>query len=129
MKIRIYKRLIDGVFFIRVQTEDWSENDRSLMVKFGEPEIDLGGEFSCVPNSDSSSSESSITVMLDNLYARIMSESPFVQKFDSRDIGSIDAAKCIANRWCAVIEERITSSILALRNKDDFFSTEEITEV
>lgn len=45
MKIRIFKKLVDGVFHVRVQTEDWSERDRCLMVKYGEPELNLGGTF------------------------------------------------------------------------------------
>lgn len=128
MKIRIFKRLVGGVFESRVQTEDWSENDRRLMVKFGEPEINLGGEFSCVPNSDSSSQED-IIVRLDDVYARIMTEAPFTQKFDSRDYGSVDNAKCLMNRWCSTIEDRITAAVTSLRSKDNFFASEEITEL
>lgn len=86
MKIRIIKKLVDSVFNVRIQTEDWSEHDRMLMVKHGEPEINLGGTFRAEP--DTCSEESQFDFILDDVYARVMTESPFTQKFDTRDFPS-----------------------------------------
>ena len=131
MKIRIFKKLQNGVFDVRVQTEDWSENDRNLMVKYGEPEVNLGGTF--VSNEESSSSSGSsresVEVVLPTVYARVMTESPFTQKFDARDCGSVENARSIAQQWSFRIEERISEVVAELRAKNDSFTTEEITEI
>ena len=134
MKIRILKKLIDGVFDVRVQTEDWSENDVRLMVKYGEPEINLGGTFTLPPPNDGSSSSSGsssyepIVADLDDCYARIMSESPFTYKFDSRDYDGVDNARMLASMWALEMEARIVEKVRGLRDKDSFFTTEEIME-
>lgn len=132
MKIRVYKRLIDGVFHVLVNTEDWSENDRRLMLKYGEPEINLGGRFVCVPNSGeestSSDSHDEIAAVIDDVYVRIMTESPYKEKFDSRDYGSVHNAKLLSQEWISEIEDRIINAVAALRSNDDSFSTEEIME-
>lgn len=128
MKIRIFKKLQNGVFDVRVQTEDWSENDRGLMVRHGEPEIDLGGAF--VPNGETSDSSSKDAIAIPTVYARVMTESPFTHKFDTRDFnGSVQVALAVAQLWASAIECRVTSAVLALRAKDDKFTTEEVSEV
>ena len=135
MKIRIFKKLQNGVFDVRVQTEDWSENDRNLMIKYGEPEINLGGEF--VPDDNSSgssisfaSSESSASeIVIPTSYARVMTESPFTHKFDARDCGSVANAQSVAQQWAQRLEARITTVVSELREKNDIFTTEEITEI
>jgi hypothetical protein len=130
MKIRIFKRIVDGVFDVRIQTEDWSQHDIDLMVKYGEPEINLGGEIAYVPVNveGSSSSGGTETVLLDDNYARIMTESPFTYKFDSRDYDGVDNARQIASAWASEIEARIADKVRMLRDKDTFFNTEEIME-
>lgn len=133
MKIRVIKKLYDGVFESRIHTEDWSELDRELMVKYGEPEINLGGEIPYVLRNDEQSSDSSSDpgkyIVLDDVYARIMTESPFVRKFDSRDFdGGVDEAMAAAAAWAFEIEARILEKVRLLREKDTFFTTEEITE-
>lgn len=130
MKIRIFKRIVDGVFDVRIQTEDWSQHDIDLMVKYGEPEINLGGEIAYVPVNveGSSSSGGTETVLLDDNYARIMTESPFTYKFDSRDYDGVDNARQIASAWASEIEARIVDKVRMLRDKDTFFNTEEIME-
>ena len=124
MKIRIFKKLDNGVFHVRIQTEDWSERDRDLMKKYGEPEINLGG----VIVIDESSSSDPCPHELDDAYARVMTESPFTHRFDSRDFGSVQCAKHAACEWAATVEERISASVTFLRSRGDEFTTEEVTE-
>ena len=137
MKIRIFKRIVDSVFDVRIQTEDWSQHDIDLMVKYGEPEINIGGEIEYVPvntaaDGSSSSSASSPggteTLLLDDNYVRIMTESPFTYKFDSRDYDGMDNARQIAFAWASAIESRIVDKVRALRDRDSFLATEEIME-
>lgn len=131
MKIRVIKRLVDSVFEVRIQTEDWSELDRELMVKFGEPEINLGGSipYATTAQAKAASAPSDTSVTYDDVYVRIMTESPFTRKFDSRDFGgSIDDAAAAAASWIFTIEARILEKVRYLRENDMFFTTEEITE-
>jgi len=125
MKIRIIKKLVGSVFDVRVYTEDWSENDRELMIKYGEPEINIGGVIVYTKEG----SPDAVTVEFDSAYERIMTESPFTRKFDARDYNdSIDEAKAVAVAWANHIESIIIASVRDLREKDTFFTTEEITE-
>lgn len=138
MKIRIFKRIVDGVFDVRIQTEDWSQHDIDLMVKYGEPEVNLGGRLEYMPDeasmasassaSSSGSPEEPVVVDLDDCYVRVMTESPFTYKFDSRDYGGIDNAKALASLWAAQVEDRIVEKVRGLREKDSFIATEEIME-
>lgn len=132
MKIRVFKKLVDNVFHVRVQTEDWSENDVSLMVKYGEPEINLGGSITytptCSSDSGSDSDPSDVTIKLDDVYVRIMTESPFTHKFDVRDFNCVADAQTVASVWTSGLERTIISKVSDLRSKAEFFATEEITE-
>lgn len=125
MKIRIFKKLDNGVFHVRIQTEDWSEHDRDLMKKYGEPEINLGGLIAWGP-CESSSSDPGFDV--DDAYVRVMTESPFTHRFDSRDFGSVQKSKEAACEWASMVEERIAAAVTMLRSKGDEFTTEEVTE-
>lgn len=125
MKIRIIKKLTDNVFDVRVYTEDWSANDRELMIKYGEPEINVGGVVSY--HSDATDEQASL--QFDDAYERIMTESPFTRKFDARDYNnSVEEAKAAAIAWSSNLENIIVAHVRSLREKDEFFTTEEITE-
>jgi len=118
MKIRVFKKLDNGVYQISVHTMDWSEADKALMIKYGEPTIDLGGTFV----GESPYLEYTLSTKL----VLIMSESPFTQRFDSRD--EIDADER-ATVWKTAIVELITSAVLNLRANADTFTGEEVTTI
>lgn len=135
MKIRILKRLVNGVFEVLVRTEDWSSNDVLLMKRHGEPEINLGCVIPLEDSSSnsftdysSSSSSSTAELVIDDDYVRIMTESPYIHRFDSRDLGGVAKAKETGNKWCAIIEDRIVEAVKGLRENDKFFNTESIME-
>jgi len=49
MKISTNKKIENGVYIAAIAVTDFSENDRKLISKFGEPELELGGHFAEVP--------------------------------------------------------------------------------
>jgi len=49
MKISTNKKIENGVYIAAIAVTDFSENDRKLISKFGEPELELGGHFPEVP--------------------------------------------------------------------------------
>ena len=52
MKKRVLRDMDNGVYRIILLTEDWSEGDRELMARFGEPEINVGGEVNYIIDSE-----------------------------------------------------------------------------
>lgn len=117
MKIRSFYTLQNGVYKAALNTEDWSEGDTKLMQKFGEPEIDKGGDFTIPPDTEFTLPEELV---------RIASDSPITQSFDSRD--SADAEE-MAIAWGAEIIVRITAAVTALRAMTDDYTREEVTNV
>lgn len=119
MNIRIFSKLEGGIYQITIKTEDWSENDKLLMQRFGEPTIELGGAFTSdtVPYLEFTLAAGS---------ARIMSESPFTARFDYRD--NTDAEDR-ANLWKTEVTSRITDAVAELRANEDAFTKEEVITV
>ena len=44
MKIRVFCNMINSVYKVTFLTEDWSCSDIELMVQYGEPDVNLGGD-------------------------------------------------------------------------------------
>jgi len=109
MKARTFKLLNNDIYQVSIYTQEWSQGDLDLIVKFGEPEIDLGGDFT-VP-----------TFTLPNDLAKIKSDSPFTVSFDVKDAAD---AKDRANRWATDMITRLTSAIATLRGHSDDYSGE-----
>jgi len=116
MKIRTYYVIENDVYQATLYTEDWSERDIQLMQRFGEPEIDLGGD---IPDDYPD-------YTLEHILKRIKTESPFVQEFDQRDYAD---AETRAETWASTIQARIAAAVIALRAHIDTFTTEQIQEI
>ena len=134
MKLRVFQRLIDNRFEVRVETEDWSAGDVELMGKFGEPEIDVGGTVTYLYSGSSSSSGSSGSgssrqKTFDTQYVRIMTRFPYVRTFDGRDYDSLEEAKIVGVAWKELAANRIEAAVKTLRSQDLAFQTEEVTEL
>ena len=119
MKIRVYKKIESGVYKVSVTTEEWSEGDKLLMADYGEPRINEGGTFA-------GGETDYITFTLPDAYVRIMSEVPFTQGFDSRDIADAEA---YADVWATEIITRIGDAVETLRNYQDTFTGETVINV
>jgi len=121
MKARTFKSIEDGVYKVSIYTEDWSENDIGLMIKYDEPEINLGGSFS-----------GAISYTLPDQYARIRNESPFTVSFDSRDDDPgtpTDTAEVRADIWATAILSRLETEITTLRSHTDDFTSESVVVI
>jgi len=116
VKIRTFYSIENGVYKVSVNTEDWSENDRRLIYKFGEPEIETGGTIDYVPE------EGPIEhLVLDSCHRRIYTGSPITRTFDSRDAVH---AKEFANAWADRTIGQIGTEYAALHAKSDDFTRE-----
>lgn len=118
MKVRIFKKVETAIWRVSIYTEEWSEADIQKMEKYGEPEIDLGGDFE----------NGSETVMhRDSRLVKVKTESPFTAAFDSRDEGINTEA--YANLWAAMIVARLDAAVTALRARTDTFTAETVEEI
>ena len=129
MKIRVYRRVVDGVLEVRVQTEDWGCEDVEKMRAFGEPEIDIGGKISCEASIagvrlNGSNDESSYEYP--NEFRKIMTGSPFVRRFDSRTVQDPETAAML---WKQEIVRRIMAAVEWLRSTNLSFDGEEVYNV
>jgi hypothetical protein len=113
MKILVKKTLSNDVCIAQISTSDFSEGDISLMSRFAEPEIDLGGTYGAEPDE--------FTLPTD--LVKIKSDSPFVYKADSRDL-TREVAEDQADVWAAAIVVKIKAAIDALRALSDTFTEE-----
>jgi hypothetical protein len=118
MKIRVFSKLQNGIYNVTIATQDWSDGDKQLMLKYAEPTIDLGGEFV--------SDTPYLEFTLSNKLVLVMSESPFTQRFDSRDYADADER---ATCWKSEIVDRITVAVVEMRELYDTFTREEVTDL
>lgn len=123
MKIRTFLNMDDSVYRIILMTEDWSQGDLELMVQYGEPEIDVGGEVSYL--YDDVQKEKTFGYE----YLRIVHGFPYARGFDSRDYDSPEEAVAIGNAWKDKVVGDIRDAVLELRAKSAPLPTEEISEV
>jgi len=121
MKIRTFSTVEQGVYKVTMNTEDWSERDQRLIADFGEPQVDIGGDFEG-PAPDY------IEFSLPSDYVNVMTDSPFQQTFDSRDSSS-ELAQQYAVLWKTTVIDRIAGAVETMRQIEDTFTKEEVAEV
>ena len=123
MKIRIFRDMDNAVYRIVVNTEDWSQGDIQLMERFGEPEIDVGGDVQYIHGSETK------TKTFGNQFMRVLHGFPYCRGFDSRDYGSYEEAVSVGIAWKENVIDRLQSAVTELRLKDTSLPTEEVTEI
>ena len=123
MKKRVLRDMDNGVYRIILLTEDWSEGDRELMARFGEPEINVGGEVSYIIDGETK------TRTLGDEYVRLLRGFPYQRGFDARDYASVEEAVALGVAWKEMVLSRIDAAILALRAQATPLPTEEISEI
>ena len=114
MKVRTFKVLNNDIYQVSMYTEEWSQLDLQLMVKFSEPEIDLGGDFT------------SPTFILPHLLVKIKSDSPFNISFDVNDYAD---AEDRADSWATEILSRLDDAITTLRTNSDTYGGETVVTI
>ena len=123
MKKRVLRDMDNGVYRIILLTEDWSEGDRELMARFGEPEINVGGEVNYIIDGETK------TRTLGDEYVRLLRGFPYQRGFDARDYASVEEAVALGVAWKEMVLPRIDAAILRLRDKAAPLPTEEVSEI
>lgn len=120
MKIRIFQNMDDMVYRIVMFTEDWSQGDVELMVQYGEPEIDVGGEVEYIVDGEQKSKT------FGDEYIRLIHGFPYSRGFDARDYDSVMEAISLGNAWKDKVVSDIRLAIAELRSKSTAIPTEEV---
>lgn len=115
MKARIFKDISNGLYSARINIEDVSQLDTQLIQKYGEPSIDLGGDFTGPP-----------VFSLPSRLAGIVSDQPHAQSFDVRDFAD---AEDRADVWTTEVVARMVAAMVALRANVDTFTEEEVVTI
>ena len=98
----------------------FSESDKQLIAKFGEPEINVGGVF-----LDNDPKE----YTLPNKFIKIRSGLPYTQEFDSRGAPFDTNTQIKADAYLDVFVDRYTDALTALRANQDSFSGEYLINI
>jgi len=113
MKITTVKDIVNNVYSVNISTADFSQADTKAMEDFGEPTIDAGGDFGG-------------TVDLATQIKKVLTESPFVQGFDTRDDVTPGDAEANAEAWALTIVTRLQAVMDTLRANTDEYSGESV---
>ena len=115
--LRVFQSIENDVWKLTFVNDplELSETDKKLMQKFGEPEIDMGGSFGSGGDA----------FTLPHNYARIRSDFPFTQIFDSTatPFNTDTQTKVLAYRDAIVTS--FTTALTTLRETTDTFTGEE----
>ena len=98
--------LVLNVYNAEVKTTEWSPIDESLLARYDEPQINLGGAFS--------EGDISFTIAPDK-YAKVQTDSPFLMQFPTIDDAQ---AGDKANIWLRGIISRVRTAMTNLRATD-----------
>ena len=120
MKIRIFSDMVNSVYRITMLTEDWSQGDIELMVQYGEPDVNVGGNFDYTYDGESKTKASG------DQFVRLLHGFPYAIGFDSRDYdGGFAEAEAAGNAWKSKTIAAIRNAVSNLRMKAPI-STEEV---
>ena len=120
------KRFIDNDIWkinFALELTSLPENDKDLMRKFGEPEINVGGIITYTIGEE----ESSYT--LPNKYIKIKSGLPYTQEFDSKSPDFQEAVQVKALAYEEEFISRYAAAFEDLRSNADSFTGERVQNI
>lgn len=132
MKVIVKQNKINSVLSVIIAITDWSRHELDNVVRYGEPEIDIGGVFhtlppppcGCLPEDSNDLLPGDFYIP--SKYKKLRSEFPILQEFDSRDY---EYPERCAIAWKDEIIRRVVRAVSELRQVDNHFVKEEIHEI
>lgn len=122
MQFKVIQAISNNVWsllFINI-LEELSENDRQLMLKFGEPLINVGGVFL---------SDTSDQFSFPNEYIKLRKDFPYKRNFDSRDAPFDTNLLTKVEAYREAILARVVTGIAQLRLNNDTFTGERVISI
>ena len=116
MQILVKQTIEQRVWKLLFTVTDFSEQDVQLITKFGEPQIDMGGDFGANPN----------TFSLPSTLTRLRSDFPYLQNFDTRQTPFSANTQIKVEGYRDEIVSRITDAMDTLRASSDSFTADKL---
>lgn len=119
--LRTFKTIENDIYVVVManDTDALSNQDKDLMKKYGEPEIDLGGSFGTSPN----------VFTLPSKLVKIRSDFPIRQEFDSRSAPFDTNTLIKVNSWITQVSTEFSNAMTTLRDNTDTFTGESVTNI
>lgn len=120
--LRIFQKIENDVWTLTFVNDpvELSENDKSLMQRFGEPEIEVGGTYlTGDPNEFTLPTEQ----------VKIRSDFPFTAEFDSKGAPFDTATQIKVLAYRDDIVSRFTDALTTLRAMTDTFTGEQVYNI
>lgn len=95
------------------------ESDKELIRKFGEPQINAGGDFGTAPNA----------YTLPDKWIKIKTDLPYTQEFDSKSVMFATNTQIKAEAYQEAFTATYSAALRDLRDKEDTFTGEEIYNI
>ena len=128
--LKTVKTIENGVYKITFSLDvaRLPESDKELLRKFGEPKINIGGNYlTGTPNA----------FTLPDKYLRVKSDLPYTQEFDAKSeslyntdqAGAQLAAQTKATAFQNVFTQSYSAALVTLRANNDNFTSEYLTNI
>lgn len=132
MKLEFQKEIADQICTVTVSTGSFTQDEQNLMDEFGEPEVDVGGDF-FLPTSATPVPAATPAYMHSSTMKQISTDfgdakNPFTITFDGRT-SSAEIAIAEAEYWIANMKLRFEIAMAELRAKADTFTGTESEEI
>lgn len=123
-KIRVYQTLDRGVIGLQFvnDLESLSEADKRAIQKFGEPEVNFGGDFSFTVG------QATVVIPVPNQYAKIVSGFPVKMLFPLTSLLTVPPATFV-DAYRVEILDRINDVYVALRANADTVTNEYVQTI
>ncbi len=120
-KLRIFQSIenTDYIFLFNVDPATVSSNDKELMAKFGEPEINFGGTFTSGP----------LEIILPDEYRKVLSGLPFKKIVTPSAEPWVDDTDDKLVLYRTEMITRFTNAMTALRSQGDTFTGEYVNSI
>lgn len=121
-KLRVFQSIENDIYVVRFENDPLalSEEDKQLMQKFGEPEINLGGTFLAATANE---------YTLPDEYVKVRSDFPIRKEFDSKGAPFDTNTVIKVTAFREDTTDKFTDAITALRAQADTFTSEFITDI
>lgn len=126
MKIKREINVVDGRYEVQVSVVNFSSVEQEKMIEFGEPEIEIGGNFTGTAVRSSDPEEIDVDFDLPQSQRRLRTEFPIKQVFDTQDEENADV---MAKVFADTIAARITSAKTTLVGQTAEFEGETTTTI
>lgn len=120
-KMHIYQSIENGIFVVSFKWDptSFSDVDKQLMAKYGEPVVNVGGTFLASTGNQ---------FILPDTFKRVVTDFPHTQRFDPADSRFTTNIQTKASAYRTELMATITAAFTTLRANNDTYTQEIIQD-